>query len=309
MIPQPIFSLSNRLLAYASPPPKPDSPLQSPSRLPRTASQSSEDNTARFPTTQAELGSAAVKLGGSVLSGMKVLGGMAFTAARAGVSAAATAAERRYSTDASTASARPGKFFSRSAPAASGRDDQHYTQPSGDATETTTEPAVADSQDPVEVAYHVTVVDLAALQTATSASSPTCVAEFLVGKDQPISLLQFSHDGTSLMVATRGGHVMKVYKLRPARRPVASAPNADAALHPPWHIYDLRRGRTSAIVDSLTWAHDGRWMAVATEKGTVHVFATNPYGGPSDERSHFNGRVINPREVVRCSCLACAATR
>lgn len=39
-------------------------------------------------------------------------------------------------------------------------------------------------------------------------------------------------------------------------------------------------------------------MAVATEKGTIHVFATNPYGGPADEQSHLTGRVVNPKEVV-----------
>ena len=38
--------------------------------------------------TQAELGHAAVKIGGSVLSGMKSLGGLAFSAAKAGVNAA-----------------------------------------------------------------------------------------------------------------------------------------------------------------------------------------------------------------------------
>ncbi|GJE97284.1 hypothetical protein PsYK624_135000 [Phanerochaete sordida] len=294
-IPSPIFSLSNRLLAYASPPPKLESPLEPPSRLPRTASQSSDDATLKFPMTQAELGSAAVKIGGSVLSGMKVLGGMAFTAARAGVSAAATAAERRYSTDANTAGAVPGKFFSRSAPAASGHEDQRYTQAGGDAASDTIEPPATDKTDPVEVAHHVTIVDLAPLLTNAS-QGPTRIAEFLVGKDQPVSLVQFSADGTSLLVALRGGHVMKAFQLRPTRRHAGSAGDTDG-LEAPWHIYDLRRGRTSAIVDSLTWAHDGRWMAVATEKGTVHVFATNPYGGPSDERSHLDGRVVNPTQM------------
>ncbi|EKM58747.1 uncharacterized protein PHACADRAFT_248804 [Phanerochaete carnosa HHB-10118-sp] len=296
-IPSPIFSLSNRLLAYASPPPKLESPLESPSRLPRTASQSSDDNALKFPTTQAELGSAAVKIGGSVLSGMKVLGGMAFTAARAGVSAAATAAERRYSTDANATAATPGKFFSRSAPAASGRDEQHHARTSVDATSDTIELPNDDKQGPVDVVHHVTVVDLASLIAPNAPQGPARVAEFLIGKDQPISQLQFSPDGTSLMVAMRGGHVMRVYQLRPTRRHPGSSMNEDVGLRSPWHVYDLRRGRTSAIVDSLTWEHDGRWAAVATEKGTVHIFATNPYGGPSDEKSHLDGRVINAREV------------
>lgn len=53
-----------------------------------------------------------------------------------------------------------------------------------------------------------------------------------------------------------------------------------------------------AVVDSLTWAHDGLWLAIATAKGTAHVFATNSYGGPSDKQSHFSGRIVNPSEAA-----------
>lgn len=233
-----------------------------------------------------------------MLSGMKVLGGMAFTAARAGVSAAAGAAERRYSTDTTnTTPVAPGKFFSRSAPAASGGEEQTYTRQNAEAP-TALDTAAVDQRASGDNAQHITVLDLHSLRSAAPSPSPTRITEFFVGKEQPISLLQFSHDGTSLMVATSGGQTMKVYQLRPSPALISNAGAASAGPSPPWHIYDLRRGRTSAIVDSLTWAHDGRWMAVATEKGTVHVFATNPYGGPSDEQSHLNGRVSNTREVV-----------
>ena len=66
----------------------------------------------------------------------------------------------------------------------------------------------------------------------------------------------------------------------------------------PWHIYDLRRGRTSAVVDDIDWASDGRWVAIGSRKRTLHIFATNPYGGKPDERSHINGRVANSGELV-----------
>jgi hypothetical protein len=32
---------------------------------------------------------------------------------------------------------------------------------------------------------------------------------------------------------------------------------------------------------------------------SADLFATNPYGGPSDEDSHIDGRVRNIREFVR----------
>lgn len=66
----------------------------------------------------------------------------------------------------------------------------------------------------------------------------------------------------------------------------------------PWHMYDLRRGRTSAVVKNLDWATDGRWIAVATQKRAVHIFATNPYGGQSDGQSHVKGRVCNSLKLV-----------
>ena len=67
---------------------------------------------------------------------------------------------------------------------------------------------------------------------------------------------------------------------------------------PPPHVCDLCRGGTSVVVDSLTWAHDVQWVAVATEKSTVHVFAMNRYGSPADKKSHFGGRAVSISEVV-----------
>jgi hypothetical protein len=63
-------------------------------------------------------------------------------------------------------------------------------------------------------------------------------------------------------------------------------------------MYDLRRGRTSAVVENLDWAADGRWVAVATQKRTVHIFATNPYGGQPDGPSHVKGKVCNSPKLV-----------
>jgi hypothetical protein len=67
-------------------------------------------------------------------------------------------------------------------------------------------------------------------------------------------------------------------------------------------MYDLRRGRTSAVVENLDWASDGRWMAVATKKRTIHIFATNPYGGQPDGESHVRGRVYNSSKLVSPPC-------
>ncbi|TFK53255.1 hypothetical protein OE88DRAFT_1626135 [Heliocybe sulcata] len=69
------------------------------------------------------------------------------------------------------------------------------------------------------------------------------------------------------------------------------------------HVYDLRRGRTSAVVEGVESAQDGRWVAMGTRKRTLHVFAANPYGGKTDVRSHVEGRVRDAGEVPLSTCL------
>ncbi|KAJ3553080.1 hypothetical protein NM688_g3809 [Phlebia brevispora] len=322
-IPQPVFALSHRLIAFASTSSHPASPVQSAARTPRTASQSPfDDGTRRFPTTQAELGLAAMKIGGSLFSGMKAIGGRAYSAARAGVSAAMA---MDY-TSGSPAPV-PGKFFSRSAPEASSHEpERRYSItsdagspniPSRDDIQTNMlSNALNDDAASRDSGYYMTVLDLEPLLSEQATSVPATLAEYMVSKHQPISEIEFAPDGTSLVVASKDGQTMKVYRLRPLCKALrADAATAgllpddqysEAGLHrdidlplayPPWHIYDLRRGRTSAIVERLSWAHDGRWLAVGTRKRTVHLFALNPYGGPTDEGSHLAGRVMNVPEV------------
>ncbi|KAJ6557080.1 hypothetical protein DFH09DRAFT_1365467 [Mycena vulgaris] len=57
-------------------------------------------------------------------------------------------------------------------------------------------------------------------------------------------------------------------------------------------LYELDRGRTGAVVEGVAGARDGRFVALATRRRTVHVFfAVNPYGGQADGRSHAGARV------------------
>jgi hypothetical protein len=276
--PHPIFALSHRFLAYAS-------------RTPSAGSARSHAQTpvrAEGTSLQPDLGVMALRVGGSVLSGMRALGGRALTAARARIS----------DTPPAPSSTKP---LSRSAPEQEGISNESNSQsaPTG---------------------YHVTIVDLSPL-AAPSPRAPEPIVEFLASKRQPISALRFSADGSALMVVPGDGQTIRVFQVRPAPRalrsgmseagqldgaesapavPVGSVGSHMDALIPtlkkdsaPWHMYDLRRGRTSAVVENLDWASDGRWIAVATKKRTVHVFAANPYGGLPDGQSHIKGRVCN----------------
>jgi hypothetical protein len=62
-------------------------------------------------------------------------------------------------------------------------------------------------------------------------------------------------------------------------------------------VYDLRRGRTSAVVEVMECGDDARWVAFTTRKRTVHV---NSYGGKTGQRSHLEGWVRNVDELVSC---------
>ncbi|KAF8172576.1 hypothetical protein K438DRAFT_178568 [Mycena galopus ATCC 62051] len=131
------------------------------------------------------------------------------------------------------------------------------------------------------------------------AAAPRDVHVFEAGR-APLGGLFFASDGTRLFAVRRDGLGAGVWALRPSplplslRPPHLANPNAsanDSTLPAPRHVYALRRGRTGAVVEAVSGARDGRFVALATRRRTVHVFAVNPYGGRADVRSHLRARV------------------
>ncbi|KAF8125490.1 hypothetical protein EV363DRAFT_1225882 [Boletus edulis] len=343
--PTPIYSLSHRLLAFAAKPPRSDSPHGSAALEPRTHIRTSST---QFGISQADLGSAAIKVGGTVLSGMKSLGGMAYNAAaeyarsHSGMSAVTPASEeptrRLLSTQgdqrASVMSGVSNLFFSRSAPAASnGNHDHDHAHLRGATTTGDATPSSDDDRHDALLAHntsasgsYVRVLDLGPLLNNHPSSHPQDITEFVAAKHQPISHLRFTHDGNTLLVGPKDGQVVRVFQLRRranvlrgvgggaeggysmggggnggkgenAGAGLGSIPVANWAPSPeddaPWHVYSLRRGRTSAVIQDMEVSPDGRWVAIGTLKGTVHIFAVNPYGGQPDLRSHMDTRMWN----------------
>ncbi|KAL0575045.1 hypothetical protein V5O48_006918 [Marasmius crinis-equi] len=294
--------------------------------------------------TQADLGNAAVKVGGGLLSGMKSLGGMAYKGAVSAASAAATSSSARagagsgsgggggMASSMSGVSAFANRFFSKSAPAAIvSQEDRRYSAyeesedgkpDEGDEYGGSVSTAVSG-----ENGWTITVLDIEPILTSVSTDlGPAVVTRFIASKSQPIAQIWFSRDGNSVLVAPRDGQVAHVYGIRsnPVARAVeqreeaeakeaggegsspsdkslkrrSSIPVVDA---PPLHVYELRRGRTPAAVESASWSLDGRWAGFATRNRTVHVFAVNPYGGRSDLRSHMEALVKNFTEMPALS--------
>ncbi|KAG7446600.1 uncharacterized protein BT62DRAFT_1076143 [Guyanagaster necrorhizus] len=228
--PHPIYTLSRRLLAYASLPPSPTTAINN------------------APATPPKPIATTAK---SVINGMKSFGGLAYSAAL-----------NKLGGDA--------KPVSRNVPGALGGGEADTLH--------------QDDQLCTETGYYVTVLDL---QTGAP------LARFPAFKHSSISCLSFSPDGCSLLSVSKDGQVSRVHQLRLTPSGVCSASNLSA----PHHVYDLRRGRTSAIVENVEWSTDGRWIAIGTRKRTIHVFAVNPYGGAPDVESHMCGRVRNAESL------------
>ncbi|KAH9853231.1 hypothetical protein C2E23DRAFT_884844 [Lenzites betulinus] len=351
--PRPIYALSNRLLAYVS-------PLSSPAAGPPTSSSASRGHAHTStpvppPEThgqfklglgmsQADLGTAAAKLGGSVLSGMKTLGGMAISAARAGVNAAVTGEP--------VAAPRGGglgsMFFSKSAPAATGSPHEYQTtqdwrrrslrmSPPANFDVPFTASGAAGSFPPTSpvlppAGCQIVVVDLRTLLTTLPADAerePEVVARFKFPKPYPLSGLAFSADGTALALSSRDGHAVRVLQLRPAPRLARALSSTDSALstrheqhaptassQPSAHledsarlVYTLRRGRTSAVVEGMAWAHDRQWFGMSTQNRTIHVYAVNALGGNPDGASHIAGKVLNGQDLVSTATELSALVR
>ncbi|KAJ6630448.1 hypothetical protein B0H10DRAFT_1984600 [Mycena sp. CBHHK59/15] len=76
--------------------------------------------------------------------------------------------------------------------------------------------------------------------------------------------------------------------------------------------YQLRYGRTGAVVEAVAGIHDGRFIAFVTWRRTVHFFVVDPYGGCAAfarscvERRESEGEAAATSPHPR-TCTSCAA--
>ncbi|KAF9070367.1 hypothetical protein BDP27DRAFT_1323920 [Rhodocollybia butyracea] len=373
--PAPIFSVSGRLLAYASLPEGNSSPSLTgvQPRTSSTLSSAAVSTASAFRSalsaqlvnlgnagdassalgalggiSQADVGNAALKVGGSMLSGMKSLGGLAYKSAVSAAtdSGSGASVNRRVSGGGGGVGGLANRFFSRSAPAATSSNheerERRYSMSSNGSmgiegyeagktvsigqdseTDSNRRLSVPPRTVPaIETGYGVTVLDLAKMlnlptSMKRSNDNSAVITQFIASKSQPVSNIWFSASGTSLLIAPRDGQSIQVHEIRsdPVLRIIGTDRQRDATFSasktknsvssqssppPPKgteQVYNLRRGRTPAVIESADWASDGRWLAIGTRKRTIHIFAVNPYGGPSDIQSHIDGRVKNLQEL------------
>ncbi|KAF9557360.1 hypothetical protein CPC08DRAFT_764595 [Agrocybe pediades] len=144
--------------------------------------------------------------------------------------------------------------------------------------------------------YWVKVVDLGGVLRKTKGRQgrTKTVAHFVASRSQPVSLLEFTPDGLSLGVGSRDGRWVKVFRLWPVPGVASSSPSPASpqvvssvstsstsssipeAINDPRKTYELFRGHTNARVHAISFTPSGLYAGLATENGTLHVFAVNP---------------------------------
>ena len=91
-----------------------------------------------------------------------------------------------------------------------------------------------------------------------------------------VSHLAFSPDGTTLFAAPAHGRSFHLFEVHPD---TASPQNPGEVQGEAWHLYELRRGNTVSEVVEVNWSSDGRWIGVATGRGTVRKLSRAHIGG------------------------------
>eukprot|EP00730_Choanoeca_flexa_P020384 TRINITY_DN9958_c0_g1_i2.p1 TRINITY_DN9958_c0_g1~~TRINITY_DN9958_c0_g1_i2.p1 ORF type:complete len:962 (+),score=166.47 TRINITY_DN9958_c0_g1_i2:343-3228(+) len=99
----------------------------------------------------------------------------------------------------------------------------------------------------------------------------------------PINNLEFDASGSLLAVADVHGHEVHLYHLG----------LSNLGQQPLVPLYTLHRGVTTAVVQNISFAPDSRWVAVSSQRGTVHVFPIHPNGGDISTDTHASTQVSN----------------
>eukprot|EP01107_Rhizomastix_libera_P008385 TRINITY_DN2356_c0_g1_i1.p1 TRINITY_DN2356_c0_g1~~TRINITY_DN2356_c0_g1_i1.p1 ORF type:complete len:631 (+),score=159.49 TRINITY_DN2356_c0_g1_i1:45-1895(+) len=108
----------------------------------------------------------------------------------------------------------------------------------------------------------------------------------------PLACLSWDKSGSLLATAdveAKSFHIFKFSTNTLSRK----QPNV---LIKPQFCYTLRRGVTSAGVQDISFSPDSRWVAASSVRGTTHIFAIHPQGGPVSFATHHTATTPNRTE-------------
>ncbi|MCP9258518.1 Breast carcinoma amplified sequence 3 [Dirofilaria immitis] len=134
----------------------------------------------------------------------------------------------------------------------------------------------------------ITVVDVNKFpvdNVISNAEYADAVVAHFVAHTEPIGFIAFGNGGQLLVTSGQSSTYFHVFLIHP--HPGSSLLGAVR------HLYRLYRGTTPAKVVSCSFSVDNRWLAIATNHGTTHIFGICPYGGQVTVRTH-GGEIISP---------------
>ncbi|KAK0418557.1 hypothetical protein QR680_013637 [Steinernema hermaphroditum] len=131
---------------------------------------------------------------------------------------------------------------------------------------------------------YVTVVDIDRMDKVEHQDRSEYVLHHFIAHDTPVGHLSFGQGGNLLLTTGQDATSFHVFQL-------LSHPGSPS-LGAVQHVYTLFRGNTPAKVLDTAFSDDNRWLSIATNHGTVHVFPITPYGGAVNVRTH-GGSFVN----------------
>ena len=265
----PTFALSGRLLAYATSDPPRHTVKDGLGTLITSSSISSRPPQNRQQTPPKTVINSAVGIGGGVARGV-------WAGIKMGAQAASRATNGRMATSAPTHSTLPheeGEVESRSLGDSSVLDESISVDPPSPSPS----PLRGSGSDPSmkQGGEWIKIIDLTHSRTIAHFRLPpsrhtvptvtTGTRRFSETGHSAVSHLAFSPDGTTLFAAPVDGSSFHLFEIHPH----TSYPNQSEIQGEVWHLYELRRGNTVSEVVEVNWSPDGRWIGVATGRGTV----------------------------------------
>ncbi|KAJ5076130.1 breast carcinoma-amplified sequence 3 [Anaeramoeba ignava] len=92
-----------------------------------------------------------------------------------------------------------------------------------------------------------------------------------------VAYLAFNHSGSLLCSASTEGKKMKIYQIKPEGKNTENFAEL---------IYILSRGKSRAIIESISFSLDSKYISVSTNRQTSHIFAINQLGEQPSAFTH-----------------------
>jgi hypothetical protein len=293
----PTFALSGRLLAYTTSDPPRHTGKDGLGTLITSSSTVSRLPQTRRQTPPKNVINSAVGIGGGVARGV-------WAGIKMGAQAASRATNGRMATSAPTHSTLPheeGEVESRSLDDSSVLDESISVDPPSPSPSPL---RVSGSDSSLKQGGEwIKIIDLTHSRTIahfrlppsrnTVSTVTTGTRRFSETGHSAVSHLAFSPDGTTLFAAPADGRSFHLFEIHPHTTPPGDQPEVQGEV---WHLYELRRGNTVSEVVEVNWSSDGRWMGVATGRGTVRKLSFLHPEEPADIQMYSPSI---PQEVLR----------